>query len=90
MNKILLIIQREYITRVRKKAFVIMTLLVPALFAAMYMVIALVAGNKDETMHVVNVIDTNQVFKGKLQDQKFIKYQYPAVSLQAAKVNLKS
>jgi len=90
MNKILLIIQREYITRVRKKAFVIMTLLVPALFAAMYAVIAMVAGNKDETMHVINVIDTNQVFKGKLQDQKFIKYQYPAVSLQAAKVNLKS
>jgi ABC-2 type transport system permease protein len=90
MNKILLIIQREYITRVRKKAFVIMTLLVPALFAAMYAVIAMVAGNKDETMHVVNVIDANQVFKGKLQDQKFIKYQYPAVSLQAAKAGLKN
>lgn len=90
MNKILLIIQREYITRVRKKAFVIMTLLVPALFAAMYAVIALVAGNKDETIHVVNVIDTNQVFKGKLQDQKFIKFQYPAQSLQAAKTSLKS
>jgi len=90
MNKILLIIQREYITRVRKKAFVIMTLLVPALFAAMYMVIALVAGNKDETMHVVNVVDSSQVFKGKLQDQKFLKYQYPAESVQSAKANLKS
>ncbi len=33
MNKILLIIQREYVTRVRKKSFIIMTLVVPALFA---------------------------------------------------------
>jgi len=90
MNKILLIIQREYITRVRKKAFVIMTLLVPALFAAMYMVIALVARNKDETMHVVNVIDSNKVFNGKLHDQKFLKYRYPDESVQSAKANLKS
>src|SRR6185312_5279581 len=90
MNKILLIIQREYITRVRKKAFVIMTLLVPALFAAMYMVIALVARNKDETMHGVNVIDSNKVFNGKLHDQKFLKYRYPDESVQSAKANLKS
>ena len=41
MNKILLIIQREYVTRVRKKSFIVMTLLVPALFAAMFAVIAL-------------------------------------------------
>ncbi len=31
MDKILLIIQREYVPRVRKKAFIVLTLLVPAL-----------------------------------------------------------
>ena len=63
MNKILLIIQREYITRVRKKAFIVMTLLVPALFAGMFAVIALVANEKDQTMHIVYVIDNNGSFK---------------------------
>jgi ABC-2 type transport system permease protein len=67
-----------------------MTLLVPALFAAMYAVIAYVATNKDQTMHIVNVIDNNGIFKGKFHDEKFIKYEYPAKSLQAAKSELKN
>jgi ABC-2 type transport system permease protein len=90
MNKILLIIQREYITRVRKKAFIIMTLLVPALFAGMFAVIALVANNKDETMHAVYVIDNSGAFKDKFKDEAFVKFAYPNESVDAAKKNLKS
>src|ERR1700761_2451404 len=90
MNKILLIIQREYITRVRKKAFVIMTLLVPTLFAAMYAVIALVAGNKDQTVHIVNVVDNSGNFKGKFQDQKLLKFTYSDKSLSIVKTRLKN
>ena len=90
MNKILLIIQREYITRVRKKAFVIMTLLVPTLFAAMYAVIALVAGNKDQTIHIVNVVDNSGSFKGKFQDEKLLKFTYPDKSLSTVKGGLKN
>jgi len=88
MNKILLIIQREYVTRVRKKSFIIMTLLVPALFAGMFAVIAYVATDKDQTMHVVTVIDNSGSFKGKFHDEKFIKYAYPNKSLAAAKTAL--
>ena len=90
MNKILLIIQREYVTRVRKKAFVIMTLLVPTLFAAMYAVIALVAGNKDQTVHIVNAVDNSGNFKGKFQDQKLLKFIYPDKSLSVVKTELKN
>jgi ABC-2 type transport system permease protein len=88
MNKIFLIIQREYITRVRKKAFIVMTLLVPALFAGMFAVIALVANEKDQTMHVVYVIDNNGSFK--FTDEPFVKFIYPGGSVAAAKKNLKS
>ncbi len=35
MNKISVIIKREYVTRVRKKSFIIMTILAPVLMAAM-------------------------------------------------------
>jgi ABC-2 type transport system permease protein len=90
MNKILLIIHREYFTRVRKKSFIIMTLLVPALFAAMFAVIALVANDKDETMHIVNVVDASGNFKGKFPEQKFIKYNYLNISPAAAKADLKN
>jgi ABC-2 type transport system permease protein len=67
-----------------------MTLLVPALFAAMFAVIALVANNKDETMHIVNVIDASGNFKGKFPEQRFIKYNYLDGSLAAAKADLKN
>jgi ABC-2 type transport system permease protein len=90
MNKILLIIQREYITRVRKKSFIIMTLLVPALFAAMFAIIAYVANDKDQTIHIVNVIDGSGNFKGRFTDQKFIKYNYLTQSLVTAKADLKN
>lgn len=89
MNKILLIIQREYFTRVRKKSFIIMTLLVPGLFAGMFAVIAYVATDNDQTMHVVTVIDNSDNFKGKFHDEKFIKYTYPNQSLASAKAALK-
>jgi ABC-2 type transport system permease protein len=85
MNKVLLIIQREYVTRVRKKSFVIMTLLVPALFAGMFGVIAYVANDKDQTMHVVNVVDNSGNFKGKFRDEKFLKYKYSDKSVAADK-----
>jgi ABC-2 type transport system permease protein len=90
MNKILLIIQREYVTRVRKKSFVIMTLLVPALFAGMFAIIAYVAKDKDQTMHIVNVVDNNGGFKGKFQDEKFLKFQYTDKSVSAIKKELKN
>jgi ABC-2 type transport system permease protein len=90
MNKVLLIIQREYLTRVRKKSFIIMTLLVPALFASMFAVIAYVAHGKDQTMHIVNVIDNSGNFKGKFQDEKFLKFRYPDKSLSVIKAELKN
>lgn len=36
MNKILLIIQREYLSRVKKKSFLLTTFLVPLFFIGMY------------------------------------------------------
>ena len=38
MNKISVIIKREYVTRVRKKSFIIMTILAPLLMAAIFIV----------------------------------------------------
>ncbi|MGN6641180.1 MAG: ABC transporter permease [Mucilaginibacter sp.] len=90
MNKVFLIIQREYVTRVRKKAFIIMTLLVPALFAGMFGTIAYVASNKDQTVHTVNVYDNSHHFKGKFADTKALKFKYPDKPLDSVKASLKS
>ncbi|HEX3386117.1 MAG TPA: ABC transporter permease [Mucilaginibacter sp.] len=88
MNKVLLIIQREYVTRVRKRAFIVMTLFVPALLAGMYATITYLARNKEQTVHTVNVIDDSHQFAGKFVSSKFLKFQYPNKSLDAVKAGL--
>lgn len=74
MNKILLIIQREYLTRVRKKAFILMTLFVPALISILFAVLAYVIKDQSQTAHKVYVIDENGSFKGKFKSQPYLKY----------------
>ncbi len=53
MSKTALIIQREFVTRVRKKSFIVMTILSPFLFAALTLTPALLGAIKgDDTRHV--------------------------------------
>ena len=49
MNKVSVIIKREYLTRVRKKSFIIMTILAPLLMAGLIilMPMMMVSGKKD-------------------------------------------
>jgi ABC-2 type transport system permease protein len=71
MNKISVIIKREYITRVRKKSFIIMTLLAPLLIAALVVLPPLMMMNSDKEYKKIAVIeDGPPVFKNVIQDTK--------------------
>ncbi|MEW6469005.1 MAG: ABC transporter permease [Bacteroidota bacterium] len=81
MNKILLILSREYLTRVRKKSFIVMTILGPILMAALFVVpIWLAMGEKSK--HLVAVIDDSGITaESQLPDfRKTLKYDYPGIS----------
>ncbi|WP_161890265.1 ABC transporter permease [Pontibacter russatus] len=84
MSKIWLIIQREYLTRVRKKSFIIMTLLTPVLLAAFMILPGLLITMSGET-ETVMVLDESGLFEGKLEDQKDLKFIPLAGSLELAK-----
>lgn len=90
MNKVLLIIQREYITRVRKKAFLIMILAVPLLIAGMTKLIAYVAKDSDQLskQQTIKVIDNSHLFAGKLKDVKNIHFTPTSEPLEQAKKSL--
>ncbi|MFK7807103.1 MAG: ABC transporter permease [Saprospiraceae bacterium] len=63
MNKLWLIIQREYLTRVKKRSFIIATLLTPIAFALFFMVVGLIfAYDSGESLRVV-FIDPGQIMK---------------------------
>lgn len=67
MNKTLLILQREYLIRVKKKSFIIMTFLGPLLMAALMVVPIVLATMRDVGSKSVVVLDETGWFAGKFE-----------------------
>jgi ABC-2 type transport system permease protein len=91
MNKVLLIIQREYITRVRKKSFIVMIFVVPLLILGMSALIAFIAKDSMEISkpQIVKVIDESHLFEGKLKNAKNIQFIPTNEPVEKAKEGLK-
>ncbi len=63
-NKTGLIIKREYLTRVKKKSFILMTVFAPVLFAGFFALIVFLAMPKDENYKVLVVDETTIMYEG--------------------------
>jgi ABC-2 type transport system permease protein len=89
MNKIFLIIQREYMTRVRKRSFWITTIITPLLITAIYAVPALLyfAGSDTKT---VEIIDETGLFASKFKSGKDYQFRFIKDPLAKAKTDLKT
>jgi ABC-2 type transport system permease protein len=68
MNKTLLIIQREYLTRVRKKTFIISTILFPLLYVAIIFGTSYFAARSSKNLRVA-LIDSSGYFNKALLEQ---------------------
>jgi ABC-2 type transport system permease protein len=66
MNKILQILQREYLNRVMRPAFLITTLLVPIVIAGFYAAIAAIATDSSNSQTKIAVMDPANRLKGQL------------------------
>ena len=73
MNKILLVIQREYLTRVKKPSFWVLTIVVPILLAGVYAIPIILASRPIEHAHVLLVDDTG-LFQGQFRSGRDITY----------------
>ena len=69
MHKIWLIIKREYLTRVRKKTFIITTLLFPLLYLALIFGMGYIAEKSKQNLHVA-VIDSSGYFSQALMEKQ--------------------
>ena len=88
MKNILLIIQREYLTRVKKKSFIIMTILAPLLMMTMYGVIiwAAVSGTEQKA---IAVVDDSGLFTNKIGNNEEYAFEYMNEGLEEAKSTFK-
>jgi ABC-2 type transport system permease protein len=86
MRKIILIIVREYVTRVRKKSFILMTILGPVLFAALIIVPGQLTTLEDKEVKTIAVVeydafgqpvpDSLQFFRDVIPDKENMKFVY--------------
>jgi ABC-2 type transport system permease protein len=74
MNKLLLIVQREFIAKVRNKSFIVMTFLSPLIFLGMSFLIGYLSSiNKDEATKIA-VYDQGNILKHSLKSDKETAY----------------
>ena len=84
MNIIFLIIKREYLVRVRKKSFIIMTILGPLLIFGFYAIIGWAAVSSINQKKIA-VIDESGRFGGKFKSDDETAYSFLTVPLATAK-----
>jgi ABC-2 type transport system permease protein len=77
MNKISVIIKREYVTRVRKKSFIIMTILAPLLMASLFVLLPVLMMTQEGEFKKIAVIEDNSdLFKGVIKNLKDAEFVY--------------
>lgn len=84
MNKISLIIQREYLTRVKKKSFIVMTILGPVLMAALFIVPVYLAQMGGE-VKTIQVVDETGLFSHRFENTKELIFKPLDLDIEQAK-----
>jgi ABC-2 type transport system permease protein len=77
MNKTLLIIRREYLSRVKKKTFILSTILTPLFFVGLISGITYIS-IQDVDHEKVAVVDRAGFFKGNLDNTKALTFEFPS------------
>jgi ABC-type Na+ efflux pump, permease component len=90
MNKLWLIFKREYFTRVKKKSFIIITLLTPLIFSLFVLIPIWIESYESDDAHRVAVIDDGQLLKGILKDENNLHFHFEDTPLEELKGQLES
>ena len=91
LRNIGIIISREYLTRVRKKSFLITTFIVPVLFAAMCILPSVIMLMAKDTGKKVAVVDQSGIVMPYLADTETIDYtDYSTMQVDSLKAEFKS
>lgn len=86
MKNILLVLQREYLVRVKKKSFIIMTFLTPFLFVGFYAAVIWIAIGSTDTK-TVNVLDESELFVNQFKNTDELLFNYITEPIDSAKSN---
>ncbi len=85
-NKTLLIISREYLTRIQKKSFIIITILMPILLVAMIVLpVLLVTLSEQRQFSRILVVDESEIFINNFEDNDHYEFSYRSGDIEQIK-----
>lgn len=84
MNKTFLIIRREYVSRVQKRSFILMTILTPVIFAGIY-AIGIYFAIKPGKEKIIQVVDESGLFENKFSNTSSITFEYTSSNIEESK-----
>ncbi len=76
MSKINHIIKREYLTRVRKKSFIVMSILGPILMAALFIIPAFLATMDSDDEKIIAIADYSNYYKTSFKDKEKLRFEF--------------
>lgn len=91
MHKILLVIKREYLARVKKKSFLLATLITPLIFPAImgiFLWIAFADNESEDRLRIIEVVDENNDFF--LESEDNYAFSNSGIDIEAAKEMVKN
>ncbi|HFB99967.1 MAG TPA: ABC transporter permease [Phaeodactylibacter sp.] len=86
MNKLWLIIQREYLTRVKKKSFILATVLTPLAFGLFFIIVGFIFSYESGDVKKIAISDPGNILSvSKIANTKSIIFSKPQKNLEALK-----
>lgn len=81
MEKLMLIVSREYLTRVTKRSFILATILTPLAFAVFFVVVGLIFQYQSDDSKKVAIIDEGNVLNKTIKDEANLYFKFPQEDL---------
>ena len=87
MDKLWLIIKREYLTRVTKKSFILTTILMPLGIALFTLTAGMIMSYEGNESVKIWVVDESNILNNALKDETNLHFTFSKMSLEQAKKN---
>lgn len=85
MDKLWIIIKREYLTRVKRKAFILATFLTPLFFGIFFVVVTIIFAYQSDDVKKIIIQDPGEVMGNAMADSKSLYFTFSDESLEELK-----
>lgn len=87
MQKLWLIIKREYLTRVKRRTFILATILTPLAIAIFFVVVGFIFQYESDDAKRIAIIDESGILKGSIKDENNLYFKFVKEPLEELKQN---